>query len=83
MATENQAMNALMFLDKKAWKAPLDEGIEAVRAERKVRVAGGVDTGGRGGGELAIGGNAATGGRSAVRQRVAGQGDEPAAGIGR
>lgn len=50
MATENQAMNALMFLGKKAWKAPLDEGIEVVRAERKVRLAGGIDTGGRGGG---------------------------------
>lgn len=80
MAPENQAMNALMFLSKKAWKAPLDEGIEVVRAERKVRLAGGVDTGGRGGGDLAIRGNAATGGRSAVRQRVVWDGGGPVAG---
>lgn len=52
MAPENQAMNALMFLSKMAWKAPLDEGIEVVRAERKVRLVGGVDTGGRGRGVI-------------------------------
>lgn len=37
-ATQNQAMNALVFLYKKVLEVPLAEAIDAVRAERKVRV---------------------------------------------
>ena len=37
-ATQNQAMNALVFLYKKVLEVPLTEAIDAVRAERKVRV---------------------------------------------
>ena len=35
-ATQNQAMNALVFLYRKVLEEPLDEGIDAVRVERKV-----------------------------------------------
>jgi site-specific recombinase XerD len=34
-ATQNQAMNALVFLYKKVLKIPLTEGINAVRAPKK------------------------------------------------
>jgi integrase len=37
-ATQNQAMNALVFLYKRVLAKPLDEVIDAVRAERKVNV---------------------------------------------
>ena len=37
-STQNQAMNALVFLYRKVLKKPLDEMIDAVRAERKVNV---------------------------------------------
>lgn len=37
-ATQNQAMNALVFLYKRMLKHPLDEAINAVRADRKVNV---------------------------------------------
>ena len=37
-ATQNQAMNALVFLYKQVLKVPLDEAINAMRAERKVNV---------------------------------------------
>ena len=37
-STQNQAMNALVFLYRKALDKPLDEVIDAVRAERKVNV---------------------------------------------
>ena len=37
-STQNQAMNALVFLYKKVLARPLDEVIDAVRAERKVNV---------------------------------------------
>ena len=37
-STQNQAMNALVFLYRKVLKIPLDEKIDAVRAERKVNV---------------------------------------------
>jgi integron integrase len=37
-STQNQAMNALVFLYRQVLKAPLDEKIDAVRAERKVNV---------------------------------------------
>jgi integron integrase len=37
-STQNQAMNALVFLYKKVLKTPLDEAINAVRADRKVNV---------------------------------------------
>ena len=37
-ATQNQAMNALVFLYRKVLEQPLDERIDAVRAERKVNV---------------------------------------------
>ncbi|MDF1592898.1 MAG: integron integrase [Desulfobacterales bacterium] len=37
-ATQNQAMNALVFLYKKVLKLPLDNEINAVRAHRKVNV---------------------------------------------
>ena len=34
-STQNQAMNALVFLYRKVLQKPLDEAIDAVRAERK------------------------------------------------
>jgi site-specific recombinase XerD len=37
-ATQNQAMNALVFLYRKVLAVTLDESIDAVRAERKVHV---------------------------------------------
>jgi site-specific recombinase XerD len=37
-ATQNQAMNALVFLYRRVLEMPLDEKIDAVRAERKVNV---------------------------------------------
>ena len=37
-STQNQAMNALVFLYRKVLEKPLDEVIDAVRAERKVNV---------------------------------------------
>jgi site-specific recombinase XerD len=37
-ATQNQAMNALVFLYKRVLQVPLDEAIAAVRAERKPNV---------------------------------------------
>src|SRR5208282_4465483 len=37
-STQNQAMNALVFLYKKVLDKPLDEAIDAVRGERKVNV---------------------------------------------
>lgn len=37
-ATQNQAMNALVFLYKKVLEVPLSERIDAVRAERKSNV---------------------------------------------
>ena len=37
-ATQNQALNALVFLYKKVLEVPLAEAIDAVRAQRKVRV---------------------------------------------
>jgi Phage integrase, N-terminal SAM-like domain len=37
-ATQNQAMNALVFLYRKVLAVTLDERIDAVRAERKVNV---------------------------------------------
>jgi integron integrase len=37
-STQNQAMNALVFLYRQVLKVPLDEKIDAVRAERKVNV---------------------------------------------
>jgi len=37
-STQNQAMNALVFLYKKALKLPLDDEINAVRAKKKVNV---------------------------------------------
>ena len=37
-STQNQAMNALVFLYKRVLEKPLDEVIDAVRAERKVNV---------------------------------------------
>ena len=37
-ATQNQAMNALVFLYKKVLEVPLDKAIDAVRAERKANV---------------------------------------------
>src|ERR1035441_4268939 len=37
-STQNQAMNALVFLYRKVLVQPLDEVIDAVRAERKVNV---------------------------------------------
>jgi Phage integrase, N-terminal SAM-like domain len=39
-STQNQAMNALVFLYKKVLAKPLDERIDAVRAERRVNVQG-------------------------------------------
>ena len=35
-STQNQAMNALVFLYRKVLDKPLDEVIDAVRAERKI-----------------------------------------------
>jgi site-specific recombinase XerD len=37
-ATQNQAMNALVFLYKKVLKRPLDDEINAVRANKKVNM---------------------------------------------
>jgi len=37
-ATQNQAMNALVFLYKHVLNVPLDQAIQAVRAERKANV---------------------------------------------
>jgi integron integrase len=37
-STQNQAMNALVFLYRKVLKLPLEERIDAVRADRKVNV---------------------------------------------
>ena len=37
-STQNQAMNALAFLYKKVLKLPLDDEINAVRANKKVNV---------------------------------------------
>ncbi len=37
-STQNQAMNALVFLYKKVLKLPLDDEINAVRAKKKVNV---------------------------------------------
>ena len=37
-ATQNQAMNALVFLYKRVLEVPLDQAIQAVRAERKANV---------------------------------------------
>jgi hypothetical protein len=37
-STQNQAMNALVFLYKRVLKTPLDGSINAVRADRKTRV---------------------------------------------
>lgn len=37
-STQNQAMNALVFLYKKVLQEPLDGAINAVRAPRKVNV---------------------------------------------
>ena len=37
-STQNQAMNALVFLYKRVLEKPLDDVIDAVRAERKVNV---------------------------------------------
>jgi integron integrase len=37
-ATQNQAMNALVFLYRKVLESPLDDKIDAIRAERKVNV---------------------------------------------
>ena len=37
-STQNQAMNALVFLYRKVLAKPLDEAIDAARAERKVNV---------------------------------------------
>ena len=37
-STQNQAMNALLFLYNKVLKTPLDEAINAVRADRKAHV---------------------------------------------
>ena len=37
-ATQNQAMNALVFLYKRVLQLPLNETINAVRADRKVNV---------------------------------------------
>ena len=37
-STQNQAMNALVFLYKKVLKQPLDEEINAIRASKKVHV---------------------------------------------
>ena len=37
-ATQNQAMNALVFLYKRVLEVPLDQAIQAVRAEGKVNV---------------------------------------------
>jgi hypothetical protein len=37
-ATQNQAMNALVFLYKHVLEVPLDEAINAVRADRKAHV---------------------------------------------
>ena len=37
-ATQNQAMNALVFLDKRVLKQPLEDRINAVRAPKKVNV---------------------------------------------
>ena len=37
-ATQNQTMNALVFLSQHVWEVPLDQAIDAVRAERKVNM---------------------------------------------
>jgi len=37
-STQNQAMNALVFLYRKVLKKPLDEEINAVRAAKKINV---------------------------------------------
>ena len=37
-ATQNQAMNALVFLYKKVLKVPLDDEINAVRAKKKINI---------------------------------------------
>lgn len=37
-ATQNQAMNALVFLYKKILKLPLDDEINAVRASKKLKM---------------------------------------------
>src|SRR5712671_287742 len=37
-STQNQAMNALVFLYRKVLELPLEEKIDAIRAERKVTV---------------------------------------------
>ena len=37
-STQNQAMNALVFLYKRVLKSPLDEEINAVRAKRRLHV---------------------------------------------
>ena len=37
-STQNQAMNALVFLYKRVLELPLEERIDAVRAERRVTV---------------------------------------------
>ena len=37
-ATQNQAMNALVFLYKKALKVPLTEEINALRATKKINI---------------------------------------------
>ena len=39
-ATQNQAMNALVFLYKRVLEVALDQSIQAVRAERRVNVHG-------------------------------------------
>ena len=73
-ATQNQAMNALVFLYKRVLQLPLNETINAVRADRKVNVP--VVLTPRGGcqGYLPSGGRASTDRETAVWQRVADHG---------
>ena len=42
-STQNQAMNALVFLYKKVLKSPLTEKIDAVRAFKKNKYSGRID----------------------------------------
>ena len=70
-ATQNQAMNALVFLYKRVLERPLNETINAVRAEKKTECARSSDPPGGDAGHSAAGGGAATDRETALRQRFA------------
>ena len=73
-ATQNQAMNALVFLYKRVLQLPLNETINAVRADRKVNVPVVFDPRGGCQGHLLSGRRASTDRETAVRQRGANYG---------